>query len=133
MKFKKEVVEKLKKSFKSNELKEKVLDKEWLEKNKKTGIDSTGFCRLSVEVIYKLFGGKDDWTVKIISKKAWTHGSHYYLENKNTKEIVDVASDQYESLGIEIPYNLGKGTGLRSNPTVLSKGAEILAKHAELV
>ena len=127
-----DVVKKLKKSFTDEELKKKLLKSEWLQKNLESGIDSTGFCRLSCEIIYKLFGGKDEWLVKIISKKNWEHGSHYYLQNKKTDKILDVAKDQYESKGITIPYELGKGTGLRSNPKKLSNDAEILAKHANI-
>jgi hypothetical protein len=133
MKYNNEISKKLKNSFKDKTLKEKVLDPDWLEKNISSGIDSTGFCRLSCEVIYKLFGGKDVWKVMIINKKNWEHGSHYYLENKETKEIVDVSKEQFENRGIKIPYELGKGTGLRSNPLVLSSKAKELAKHAGLI
>ena len=129
----KEVISKLKEAFKNEDLKRTVLDKEWYFKNRSTGIDSTGFCRFSCEIIFKLFGGKNIWTVKIISKKVWENGSHYYLFNKETNEIVDVAADQYEKLGIEIPYALGKGTGLRSNPEKLSKAAEAVAKVAGIL
>jgi hypothetical protein len=125
-----ELIKALRHAFKIKEIKESVLDKEWLAKNYESNIDSTGFCRIACEIIYKLNGGKERWMVKVISKKKWEHGSHYYLEEKSTKAILDITSDQYRSKNICIPYGLGRGTGLRTNPEELSKKAQILAKYA---
>ena len=42
------------------------------------------------------------------------NGTHYFLVNKHSQEILDVTSEQYTLRGIEIPYHLGKGKGLRN-------------------
>ena len=48
--------------------------------------------------------------------------------NKHSHEILDVTSEQYTLRGIEIPYHLGEGKGLRN----VSKKARLLAELAEL-
>ena len=58
----------------------------------------------------------------------WNGGTHYFLERKSNKEILDITSDQYTKRGITIPYELSKGTGLRS----VSKKARLLAKLSGL-
>ena len=118
------LIEKLQLAFTNPNVKEAVLDQEWLEKNLQSGIDSTGFCFAACQVIYKCNGQKVKWLVKVISRKKWEYGSHYYLQNKQTNEILDVTKDQYIQKGISIPYELGKGVGIRG----YSKGI-ILAKH----
>ena len=124
------LIKALRQAFTIKEIKESILDEEWLARNYESKIDSTGFCRIACEVIYKLTGGKERWTVKVVSKKQWKHGSHYYLEEKATKMILDTTSDQYTLKDICIPYHLGRGTGLRTNPEKLSKKGQLLAKAA---
>jgi len=125
-----ELIVVLRKAFKIKEIKESVLDEEWLARNFESQIHSTGFCRIACEIIYKLTGGKERWTVKVISKKQWEHGSHYYLEEKGTKIILDITSDQYTLKDICIPYHLGRGTSFRTNPEKLSKKGQLLVKCA---
>ena len=122
-----ELIAHLRQAFSSDEIKRMVLDQEWLQRNYDSGIDSTGFCRIACEVIYKLTGGTQKWILKIISRRSWEYGSHYFLEEKGTGNIVDITSDQYTELGITIPYNLGRGTGLRTNSDHLTRKAQILA------
>ena len=119
----KELISKLKKSFKSKITKEQVLDPEWLEINIKNKIDSTGFCFYASEVIYRLTGGKNVWLIKKIAKEVFPEGPHYFLQNKETKEILDITADQFTKLGINIPYEKGKGRGLQN----ISKSARKLA------
>jgi hypothetical protein len=98
--------------------------------NKETGINSTGFCFAASEVIYRLTGGSNTWTVKRLTNidNLWNGGTHYFLERKSNKEILDITSDQYTKQGTTIPYELSKGTGLRS----VSKKARLLAKLSGL-
>ena len=118
-----EIINKLLDSFKSLEVKEQVLDKEWFDKNLESNIDSTGFCFYASEVIYRLFNGKERWTIKRISKEDFDEGPHYFLYDKLNNKILDITSDQYTKLDIKIPYEKGKGRGLQN----ISKKAKILA------
>jgi hypothetical protein len=58
----------------------------------------------------------------------WNGGTHYFLEKKSNKEILDITSDQYTKRGIAVPYELAKGTGLRN----ISKKARLLAELSGL-
>jgi hypothetical protein len=117
------VIDDLKNAFKDDDVKLQVLDDIWLEKSKETKIDETGFCFYASEVIYRLFGGKDFWTLKRISKEDFDDGPHYFLFNKENNTILDITSKQYSEFGIEIPYEKGKGRGLQN----ISKKSKILA------
>ncbi|MTI19785.1 hypothetical protein E1176_02000 [Fulvivirga sp. RKSG066] len=122
------IISALHNAFERNEIKEAVLDDYWYKLNIKTGIHSTGFCFAASEVIYRL-NGKDNW--KVLSLKDpdhWNNGTHYFLENRHSKEILDITRNQYEERRIEIPYDLGKGRGLRN----VSNKAKTLAQMAGL-
>ncbi len=108
-----DLIKAIRHSFTIPQVKKAVLDAEWFEKNNNSGVDSTGFCFAACQVIYKCSGQKEKWTIKIISRTLWEYGSHYYLQDKITGEILDITSDQYSEKGISIPYTLGKGTGIR--------------------
>lgn len=124
-----DIIDKLQIAFKNDEVKKQILDTYWLNMNIQTGINSTGFCFSASEVIYRLCGGKENWIMKsIIDPRDWNNGTHYFLVNKQSQEILDVTSEQYTLRGIEIPYHLGKGKGLRN----VSKKARLLAELAEL-
>lgn len=116
----------IKSIFNNEDVKASVLDNEWLVKNKNTGIHSTGFCFSSCEVIYRLTGGKNRWFIKSIDKSIWDEGTHYFLQDKLTNEILDVTSDQYTDRGIDIPYTLGKAKGLRNVSNRAKKLASFL-------
>jgi hypothetical protein len=58
------IIEQLQKAFDTESIKETVVDSHWLTINKETGINSTGFCFAASEVIYRLTGGSEIWTVK---------------------------------------------------------------------
>ena len=122
------IINALQNAFERNDVKEEVLDDYWYKLNVETGIHSTGFCFSASEVIYRL-NGKDNW--KVLSLKDpdhWSNGTHYFLENRHSKEILDITRNQYEERGIEIPYDLGKGRGLRN----VSNNAKTLAQMAGL-
>ena len=122
------IIKHLKVAFSKDEIKEVVLESEWLIKNRASGIHSTGFCYAASEVIYRLTGGKNNWKKVAISKAKWEHGGHCYLINKGTNTILDITSDQYELLGISIPYELGMPGGFRQ----VSKKANKLSVLAGL-
>ena len=123
------IIQSLQKAFEDENVKKAVLDDNWYQLNKKSGIHSTGFCFASAEVIFRLAGGRKTWMVKrILDPKDWNYGSHYYIQHKESGDILDITSNQYEEREIEIPYHLGKGTGLRN----ISNKAKILAKMAGL-
>ncbi len=124
------IIEQLQKSFEVYDVKEQIIDSHWLAINKESGINSTGFCFAASEVVYRLTGGSSTWTVKRLADidNKWNGGTHYFLERKSDKDILDITSDQYTKKGIVIPYELAKGTGLR----YVSKKARLLAKLSGL-
>ena len=124
----KKIINALHSAFERNDVKEAVLDDYWYKLNIKTGIHSTGFCFAASEVIYRL-NGKNNWKVfSLKDPEHWNNGTHYFLKKRQSKEILDITRNQYEERNIEIPYNLGKGRGLRN----ISNKANTLAKMAGL-
>lgn len=120
-----QIVTCLKNAFEQESIKQQVLEPNWLELNRRSNINSTGFCFSASEVIYRLNGGKDNWFIKSINDpKDWNNGTHYFLQNKETDKILDVTSNQYTLRNIEIPYHLGKARGLQR----ISMRASLLAR-----
>jgi len=67
---------------------------------------TTGHCYIASEAVFHTFGGKDKWS-------AWTgrdhnNGTHWWLKNKETGEIIDPTSQQYTSIGLTPPYQNGR-------------------------
>jgi hypothetical protein len=119
----------LQNAFEKQEVKEAVLDDYWYKLNKETGIHSTGFCFAASEVIYRLNGKTNNWKVVYLKDPGhWNNGTHYFLVSKHNEKVLDITSSQYEERGIEIPYELGKGTGLRN----ISNKARTLSRMAGL-
>lgn len=84
----------------------------WYKINKESDIDSTGFCYLASQVYYMLEGkAKVWWCKKIVSDKLPYNGFHFYLEHKETGEIVDLTADQFGNL--EIPRDEATNYGIR--------------------
>lgn len=109
-----EIIRFLKEAFEQENIKSEVLEPNWLELNKQSNINSTGFCYSASEVIYRLNGGKDNWFIKSVNDpRDWNNGTHYFLQNKHSNEILDITSDQYTLRNIEIPYELGRARGLQ--------------------
>ncbi|MGE4444359.1 MAG: hypothetical protein AB7E37_05185 [Candidatus Altimarinota bacterium] len=123
------IIEKLKSSFKDEKIKKEILDEVWYKKNIDSKIDSTGFCFVASEIIYRNTGGKNVWISKSITGEKWNLGPHRFLVNKETKEILDITSDQYTALGEEIPYEKGVNAPFHKN---FSKGYKILAEKIGL-
>jgi hypothetical protein len=119
-----DIIDKLLIAFKDDKIKRQVLDSNWYQLNIERGIDSTGFCFSASEVLYRLTGGTEIWMVKrLIDPTNWNQGTHYFLYRKSNNEIVDITSNQYTERDIEIPYERGRGTGLR----YISNKAKLLA------
>jgi len=111
-----EIIRILQNAFKVDDIKRQVLEHNWYQLNIETGIASTGFCFAASEVLFRLTGETEIWMVKSINDPAqWNNGTHYFLERRQNKEIVDITSDQYTRREIAIPYHLSKGKGLRNN------------------
>ena len=84
----------------------------WYKINKESNIHSTGFCYLASEVYYHQTGKAKRWWFKEIkSDKLPYNGHHYYLQDKETGEIVDLTADQFGD--IVIPYEESKNRGIR--------------------
>lgn len=125
------IIHSLRTSFSDDSVKRAVLSEEWYAKNIESGIDSTGFCYAASEVICRLNGGKEKWKKMTISKAVWPHGGHCYLIDKQTNEIIDITSDQYQLKNISIPLNLARGGGFRTKE--IGKAARILAEMSGLI
>ena len=89
-----------------------VVDKFYFD-NKNSAIESTGFCYLVSLLIYHIDGKSMKWMFKTITDELFVkeNGSHYFLQNKKTKEILDLTADQFT--GVEIPYEKSKGIPIR--------------------
>lgn len=124
-----DIINILRNSFSNDIIKRQVLEENWYQENIDSGIDSTGFCFAASEVLYRLTGGTNIWqVVSINDPKDWKNGTHYFLKRRQNNEIVDITADQYTSKGIIIPYEVGRGRGLR----FVSKKARLLARLSGL-
>ena len=124
-----DIINILRNSFSSDLIKRKVLDENWYQENIDSGVDSTGFCFAASEVLYRLTGGTNIWqVVSINDPRDWYNGTHYFLKRRQNSEIVDITADQYTSRGIIIPYDVGRGRGLR----FVSNKARLLARLSGL-
>ncbi len=124
-----DIINILRNSFTNDNIKQQVLDENWYQRNIENGIDSTGFCFAASEVIYRLTGGTNNWqVVSINDPKDWNNGTHYFLKRKKNSEIIDITADQYTARGINIPYAVGRGRGLR----FVSQKARLLARLSGL-
>lgn len=83
------------------------LSKDLLKKQYQADYDNlhftTGHCYIASEAIYHAFGGKEKWSA--YAGRDHNNGTHWWLKNKDTGEIVDPTKEQYTSLGIEPPYD----------------------------
>lgn len=113
----KELVDIIIKSFEREDvkllLKNDILKDYWYDINKSCNIPSVGFCYLASELYYSLDGKSQKWWFKEINSPEYLpyNGKHFYLENKETGEILDITKSQFGD--IEIPYHLSKNKGIR--------------------
>jgi len=124
-----DIINTLRNSFSNDAIKQQVLDENWYQRNIVNGIDSTGFCFSASEVLYRLTGGTNVWlVVSINDPRDWENGTHYFLKRRANNEIVDITANQYTLRGINIPYAMGRGHGLR----FVSNKARLLARLSGL-
>ena len=124
-----EIINTLRNAFTDDNIKRQVLEPCWYQFNITWGIHSTGFCFAASEVLYRLTGENQIWMVKrLIDPTNWNNGTHYFLMRRKDNQIIDLTSDQYTERGIEIPYQHGRGCGLRN----VSNKARLLARLSGL-
>jgi hypothetical protein len=73
------------------------------------GNDPTGKCYVASEVLYYLCGGKESGFKPV--QGSWKGYSHWWLEHKETGEIVDLTAGQFD---FKWPYENGRGRGFQS-------------------
>lgn len=110
------LIEIITKSFEKEEIKflliNDYLGDYWYNINKSSNNNSIGFCYLASELYYFLDGKSKKWWFKEISSSDLPYnGKHYFLENKETGEILDITKSQFSD--IKIPYHLAKNKGIR--------------------
>jgi hypothetical protein len=107
-------------------LKNDILGDYWYNINKSSKDHSTGFCYLASEMYYFLDGKSKNWWFKEITSPEHLpyNGKHFYLENKETGEILDITKSQFGD--IKIPYHLSKNKGIRFMSKNCRKIKEIL-------
>jgi len=100
----------------------------WYNINKSSNSKYTGFCYLVSELYYSLDGKSKKWWFKEINSPELLpyNGMHYYLENKETGEKLDITKSQFGST--KIPYYLAKNKGIR----FVSKNCNKFRKLLEL-
>ncbi len=83
----------------------------WAGSRKNIPVFSKSFCDSSCYIIFKKFPGEFDFMY--ISADKWPVGRHHcFLRHKKSGIIFDVTYDQYEMVGMEIPYD----RGIKINP-----------------
>ena len=94
--------------------------------NKNSNIETTGFCYLVSLLIYHADGKSKKWMFKTITDESFVkeNGTHYFLLNKESNEILDLTADQFR--GIKIPYEKSKGIPIRFLNKNVKKYATIL-------
>ncbi len=94
--------------------------------NKNSNIETTGFCYLVSLLIYHADGKSKKWMFKTITDESFVkeNGTHYFLLNKESNEILDLTADQFR--GINIPYEKSKGIPIRFLNKNVKKYATIL-------
>lgn len=75
------------------------------------GNEVSGKCYIASEAAQYILG-KDKWKPCVVHHEG---GTHWFLRNRLTDEILDLTSSQFKS---PVPYNKGRGCGfLTKNPS----------------
>lgn len=90
--------------------KEKLLKKQYLNLNNCD--EMTGHCYVASEVFYHLYGKYHGFEPKVVSNKhiekdiskQWTH---WYLQNRQTLEIIDLTATQFSKTCLDFCYTNG--------------------------
>jgi len=95
-----------------------------------------GHCYIATEALYWLLGGPDsEFRPYVLSHKNFPESldereTHWFLKNKNTGEILDPTSGQFED--IPILYDRGTPNGMMNYPKGGSKRAKEIIKRIKL-
>lgn len=81
------------------------------------GYDSSGFCRVA-SIGFKFLSDASDWGLYYISD-IWPYGPHHFLKHRKTRQVFDLTFDQFDYVGINIPYNLGRPITAHADKSVL--------------
>lgn len=81
------------------------------------GYDSSGFCRVA-SISFKFLLDASDWDVYYIND-IWAYGPHHFLKHHKTGQVFDLTFDQFDYVGIQVPYYLGRPITARADKSVL--------------
>lgn len=106
-----------------------LLSPQYLAKLEKDADISCGQCYAAAEAVYHKWGKFNGFTPKYLTSKDFPEGlpkgeTHWFLQNKETKEIIDPTAEQFGST--PIPYEKGTGAGFLTKQPSKNKGGEIL-------
>ena len=106
-----------------------LLSPQYLAKLEKDADISCGQCYAAAEAVYHKWGKFNGFTPKYLTSKDFPEGlpkgeTHWFLQNKETKEILDPTAEQFGST--PIPYEKGTGAGFLTKQPSKNKGGEIL-------
>lgn len=114
------------------ELKGEMLSKKykslWKEEN-----PTFGYCYIVSEALYHYY--YDENILPFCINFGEPVGTHWFLKNANTKEIIDFTGDQFD---FQVDYNLGKRRvflqgGIKTDKGLISKRGYEMAKHLGLI
>lgn len=97
-----------------NNLTPELLKKEYREQNKSNPL--FGHCYVATEALYHSIPVEERINYKSVCGKDDEGITHWWIENKQTGEILDITGDQYYSKGKTPPYRNG-----RTNPFLTSQ------------
>lgn len=90
-----------------------LLKKQW--RTKAIGKHPTyGHCYVVTEAIYHLYGKSRGFKPKVVRVPEADNTTHWWLENAKGERI-DGTKEQFESVGITIPYEQGRGSSFLTN------------------
>lgn len=95
-----------------NSLSDDLLKPDYLKNLEMRKSNVYGHCYAASEAMYYLTGGKSKWTPQ--QGRCEVLGSHWWLKEKSTNEIMDLTADQFFSLDLAPPYGKGKGRGFQN-------------------
>jgi hypothetical protein len=106
-----------------------LLSPQYLAKLEKDADISCGQCYAAAEAVYHKWGKFNGFTPKYLTSKDFPEGlpkgdTHWFLQNKETKEIIDPTAEQFGST--PIPYEKATGAGFLTKQPSKNKGGEIL-------
>lgn len=115
----------------------KLLTKKYYLENQEEGVDPmTGHCYVRTETAYHLYGKNNGFTPKVISNKKiepnkelqWTH---WFLQNKETNEILDISKSQFEEDELQWCYENARYNGFLTGDKPSKRTKFVIEKFNE--